>query len=193
MIIQLQGLQGKDNFLCRFIVNYANITNGFMCLLKKDTPFIWDEQAHESFDALKKALVSAPLLKPPNYNRDYLLYIIVFEDMIGMVVVQEDDELHENVVYYLSQTLVGPQLNYSHVKKLALATVHAVQHFHHYILLCKTTVIADVNPFQYVLTRRIIGVKYNKWIDILQEFDLDFASAKSKKSLVFAELMSDFP
>jgi hypothetical protein len=43
-IRQLQGLQGKANFLRRFIVNYANITKGFMRLLK-DTPFIWDEQA----------------------------------------------------------------------------------------------------------------------------------------------------
>jgi hypothetical protein len=42
-IRQLQGLQGKDNFLHLFIVNYANITNGFMHLLKKYTPFIWDE------------------------------------------------------------------------------------------------------------------------------------------------------
>jgi hypothetical protein len=42
-IHQLQGLQGKDNFLRRFIANYANITKGFMHLLKKDTPFIWDE------------------------------------------------------------------------------------------------------------------------------------------------------
>jgi hypothetical protein len=52
--------------------------------------------------------------------------------------------------------------------------------------------IVDVNPFQYILTRSIIGGKYNKWIFILQEFDLDFASAKSKKSLVFVELISDF-
>jgi hypothetical protein len=43
MIRQLHGLQGKVNFLRRFIVNYANITKGFMRLLKKDTPFIWDE------------------------------------------------------------------------------------------------------------------------------------------------------
>jgi hypothetical protein len=54
-------------------------------------------------------------------------------------------------------------------------------------------VVTDVNPFQYVLTRRIIGGKYNKWIVILQEFDLDFASAKSKKSLVFTELIFNFP
>jgi hypothetical protein len=39
-IRQLQGLQGKAKFLHRFTVKYANITKGFMCLLKKDTPFI---------------------------------------------------------------------------------------------------------------------------------------------------------
>jgi hypothetical protein len=39
-IHQLQGLQGKDKFLRQFIVKYANITKGFMHLLKKDTPFI---------------------------------------------------------------------------------------------------------------------------------------------------------
>jgi hypothetical protein len=40
MIRKLQGLQGKANFIRRFIVNYTNITKGLMCLLKKDTPFI---------------------------------------------------------------------------------------------------------------------------------------------------------
>jgi hypothetical protein len=54
-------------------------------------------------------------------------------------------------------------------------------------------VVSDVNPFQYVLTRHTIGGKYNKWISILQEFDLDFTSAKSKKSLVFVKLISEFP
>ena len=39
----------------------------------------------------------------------------------------------------------------------------------------------------------MIGGRYNKWIVILQEFDLEFVSAKSKKSLIFAELISDFP
>ena len=38
----------------------------------------------------------------------------------------------------------------------------------------------------------MIGGKYNKWIVILQEFDLDFVSAKLKKYLIFAELISDF-
>jgi hypothetical protein len=134
-IRQLQGLQGKANFLRWFIVNYANITKGFMHLLKKDTPFIWDERAQESFDALKKSLVSTPLLKSPDYGRDYLLYVTTSKETIGMVLVQEDDELHEHIIYYLSQNLVGPELKYSHVEKLALVVVHAVQRLRHYIFL----------------------------------------------------------
>ena len=53
--------------------------------------------------------------------------------------------------------------------------------------------VADANPFQYDLSRCIIEGKFNKWIVILQEFDLDFQSAKSKKSLVFTELILEFP
>ena len=42
-IRHLQCLQGMANFLRRFVVNFSNLTKGFMCLLKKDTPFYWDE------------------------------------------------------------------------------------------------------------------------------------------------------
>ena len=37
------------------------------------------------------------------------------------------------------------------------------------------------------------GGKYSRWILILQDFDLEFLFSKSKKSLVFAELISEFP
>lgn len=40
---------------------------------------------------------------------------------------------------------------------------------------------------------QVIGGKNNRFIVILQEFDLEIMSAKSKKSLVFAELILEFP
>ena len=46
-----------------------------MHLLKKDTPFEWDEWAQESFDALKRALASALVISPPDYSRDFSLYV----------------------------------------------------------------------------------------------------------------------
>jgi hypothetical protein len=87
--------------------------------------------------------------------------------------------------------LVELELHYSHIEKLVLAAVHDVQQFRRYILFRKTTVIVVVNPFQYLLTRRVISRKISRWIVFLQEFDLDFVSEKSKKSLVFVELISE--
>jgi hypothetical protein len=74
-----------------------------------------------------------------------------------------------------------------------LAVVQAVQRFRHYILSRKTIVISHCNPMQHILTRQLLGGKYSKWIFILQDFDLEFDHATSKKSLVFAELICDFP
>ena len=56
----------------------------------------------------------------------FFIYVVVSQETVGMVLVQEDEELHENVIYYLSRNLLDVELHYSHVEKLALATVHPV-------------------------------------------------------------------
>ena len=82
-------------------------------------------------------------------------------EMVGMVLVQEVEELHEHVIYYLSQNLIDVGICYSHVEKLSLAIFLAVQRLRHYILLHQALVVAHINPFQFVLTRRMIGGKYS--------------------------------
>ena len=118
-----------------------------MCLLKHDNPFPWDETTQLAFEALKKDLMSAPLLRPLDYSRYFILYMAALESTIGVVLVQEDDKLQEDVVSYLSAALDGPELRYSHVEKLDLAYFYVVQRIRHYILLRTTTVVVDVNPF----------------------------------------------
>ena len=100
-----------------------------------------------AFKALKKSLLSVPLLCPPDYSRDFILYLDTSESTIGVVLVQEDDKLQEHVLYYLNHALAGPKLRYSHVEKLALVVVYVVQRLRHYILLRTTIVVVDVNPF----------------------------------------------
>jgi hypothetical protein len=97
------------------------------------------------------------------------------------------------VIYYFSRSLTTTETKYLHVEKLALVAIQVVQRFRNYILLCRTILIFDCNPMQHILTRQFLGGKYSKWIVILQEFDLEFEHTKSKKYLVFAELICDLP
>ena len=46
---------------------------------------------------------------------------------------------------------------------------------------------------QYILSHQTLGGKYSKCIVILQEFNLEFITAKAKESLVFAELITNLP
>ena len=42
-LLELQSLQGKEKFLRHFVCNFAEKTHSYMCLLKKNTPFFWDD------------------------------------------------------------------------------------------------------------------------------------------------------
>ena len=99
---KLQSLQGKANFLHYFVLEYATKSYGFIHLLCTKIPFVWDQQAQESFDALKQALASTPLLSAPDFTRDFILYVSALENSISGVLVQEDDTHHEHVIYYIS-------------------------------------------------------------------------------------------
>ena len=97
-----------------------------MHLLKKYTHFVWDELTQHAFNTLKQAITHALVMQPPNYTKDYSLYVIASLSTIGIVLVQIDEHDHEHVIYYATKSLLDSETRYSHVEKLALATVIAV-------------------------------------------------------------------
>ena len=102
---------------------------------------------------LNAALASTPIISPPNYQKDFLLYLVALDTTVGMALVQTDDVHLENVIYYLSRGLFDAELKYPYIEKLALAAAFDVQNFFHYIILWTTTVISDANLMKYILSR----------------------------------------
>jgi hypothetical protein len=145
--------------LRHFIPNYAELTKGFTWLLKKGYEFVWDDMTNKAFEALKLSLTRTPLMFPLDYSQDYFLYLASSDSTIAMVLVQDDDSNDEHVIYYLIQSLKTTETKYLHVETLALANFQVSQRFLHYILLCRTTIIFDCNPMQYILTRQLLGGK----------------------------------
>ena len=46
---------------------------------------------------------------------------------------------------------------------------------------------------QYFLSRRQVNGKFARWIVILQEYDLEFSTLKSKKALILSKLVTTLP
>ena len=105
-VTELQSLHGKEFFLRLFVCNYAERTLGFMRLLKKDTPFVWDDFVQCMFDNLKHVLTHAAMLQLANYIKDYSLYVVASMSTIGMVLVQKNENDLEHVIYYDSKNLI---------------------------------------------------------------------------------------
>ena len=77
-----------------------------MRLLKKDTPFFWDDQDQCAFDNLKHALTHSPMIHPIDYSKDFLLYISASSTTITMVLVQENPNSQKHMIYYASKNLM---------------------------------------------------------------------------------------
>ena len=107
------------------------------------------------------------MIQPPDYSKDFLLYIVASATTVTMVLVQDNLHDQEHVIHYASKNLTDSETCYSHVEKLALAMVIAMQKFHRYILLRTTTILADQNPMYYILTLQVLRGKYSRWIIIL--------------------------
>ena len=63
--------------------------HGYMNILKKNTPFLWDDQAQGDFDNLKKGN-TLNCVSPRKLFKRFILYIVASTNTIGMVLVKED-------------------------------------------------------------------------------------------------------
>ncbi|XP_066357880.1 uncharacterized mitochondrial protein AtMg00860-like [Miscanthus floridulus] len=68
----LQGFLGLARYYRRFIKNYSSVAALLTALLKKEA-FLWSPTATDAFNALKKALSSAPVLQLPDCDKSFMV------------------------------------------------------------------------------------------------------------------------
>jgi hypothetical protein len=112
----LRSFLGHGRFYRRFIKDFSKITKSLTHLLQKDVAFNFDEKCLAAFRTLKSALVSAPIIKPPDWSQLFEIMCDASDYAVGAVLVQRK-ESRVHVVYYASETLNGAQLNYATTEK----------------------------------------------------------------------------
>ncbi|XP_048599790.1 uncharacterized protein LOC125579922 [Brassica napus] len=173
----IKSFLGHAGFYRRFIQDFSRIARPLTRLLCKETKFDFDSECLASFHTIKGALVSAPVVQPPDWDLPFEIMTDASDFAVGAVLGQrKDKKLH--VIYYASKTLDEAQCRYATTEKELLAIVYAFEKFRSYLVGSKVIVHTDHAALKYLLTKKDAKPRLLRWILLLQEFDLEIRDKK---------------
>ena len=146
--------------------------------------FQWTPDHQESFDKLKEALISTPVLAYPNYSKPFILETDASLKGLGAVLSQEDDEENFCIISYASHTLKlykRSMRNYSSAKlELLMLKRSGCKKFRDYLIGSKFMVLTDNNPLTYVHTP-CLSASQICWLSdlVLFDFEIKYRVGKS--------------
>jgi hypothetical protein len=88
-ITEVRSFLGLAGYYRRFIEGFSKIAKTMTSLLEKGREFKWDEKCQDSFDQLKKRLMSPPVLVMPDLQKGFDIYCDACGQGLGCVLMQE--------------------------------------------------------------------------------------------------------
>jgi len=170
---------GHAGFYRRFIKDFSRIARPLTNLLAKDAPFNFDDDCLLAFYTLKKALVTAPIIQPPDWSLLFEIMCDASDYAVGAVLGQCKDKQHY-AISYASKTLTDPQLNYATTEKELLVEVFAMDKFRSYLVGAKVIVYTDHAALKYLLTKKDAKPRLIRSILLLQELILKSGTRKEQ-------------
>ncbi|GBN65451.1 Retrovirus-related Pol polyprotein from transposon 297, partial [Araneus ventricosus] len=128
--------------------------------------FNWTEECEKSFNSLKQALTTSPVLTYPRTDKEFILDTDACNEGIGAVLSQKIGN-EECAIAYFSKSLGKPERNYCVMRKELLAIVKSIEHFHHYLYGRKFLLRTDHASLRWLLNFREPEGQIARWIQRL--------------------------
>ena len=105
---QVRSFLGLAGYYRKFIKNFAAKAQPLTVLTKKDTEWIWGREQEEAFQLLKDCLIKPPILRYPDFTRDFIIDTdasgLGGGSVLGQVQIVQGEE-REVVIAYASKHL----------------------------------------------------------------------------------------
>ncbi|KAL3693385.1 hypothetical protein R1sor_007036 [Riccia sorocarpa] len=168
---QLKSFLGLTGFYRRFVRRFAHIAQPLTSMLGKGKPWRWGTTQDIAFEALKEALLHAPILKWYDPSRPIKVATDASGSAVGAVLQQEwEDGWHP--VAYFSRKLLPAERNYHTTEREELAIVLATKHWKHYLGDKSFTVETDHKPLVYLETQKDLSKRQIRWAEWRQRFNM---------------------
>ena len=190
-VSEVRSFLGLAGYYRKFIKEFTKLASPLYSLLKKRISFEWDEDKENSFQKLKEALTSAPVLKIPDMSQPFIVRTDASDLGIGAVLMQQEGDDYRPVCYE-SRKLATNELNYPVHEKELLAIIYSLIKWRHYLEGNEFTVITDNNALTTIQTRKVLSRRQMRWLELMQNFDFTI-EYKSGKTNTVADALSRHP
>ncbi|XP_017241605.1 uncharacterized protein LOC135152094 [Daucus carota subsp. sativus] len=182
----LRGFLGLTGYYRKFVQHYGTIARPLTDLLQKDS-FHWSEEATKAFQALKNAMASTPVLRLPDFSKEFTIESDACNTGIGAVLTQEGQPLA-----YFSKALGIKGQAMSTYEKELMALVAAVKKWSSYLMDKHFTIKTDHWSLKYLTDQKISNLLQQKWISKLLGYDYTIVYRKGKENTVADALSRRF-
>jgi hypothetical protein len=150
--------------------------------LTKGISFKWTSDCENAFKTLKQALLTAPVLGYPNFNKPFILACDASGSAIGYILSQLGDDNNEHVIGYGGRALTNTEQNYSVTEQKLLALVSAVSYFHIYLANSTFDVYTDPKALTWLNSIKHINSRLIRWALKLQEYKFKVLHRPGKRN-----------
>ena len=171
--IEMQSFLSKNNFMRRFISDFAETIKPLQEMIKKDGNYKWTKDRKEAFEKIKEEIVEAPTLRILDNDKEFILYTFASNHSITVMLTHKDDVGEKFPISFMRMGLQGVELNYLAIDKQASAVFKAIKHFQPYILRSHTKVIVPHLAIRYFLIQKDPRDRRGNWLTSLQVYDLE--------------------
>jgi hypothetical protein len=122
---QLRAFLGLASYYRKFIKNYAEITSPLHAAINTEkNKLIWNSECDERFNLIKDLLCKAPVLRYPNFDKEFILDVDASFNSIGGILSQLDNNGNEHPIAYASRVLSSHEKGYCITRKELLALMN---------------------------------------------------------------------
>lgn len=175
----VQCFMGLCNYFRKFIPGYAQMVRPITQLTRKSTLFVWGGEQQGAFEAVKNALISAPVLAVPDLNADFDLVTDASDYGLGALLMQKG-----RPIAYESRGLNAAELNYGMPDKELLAVIWALTKWRCYLQARRFKVITDHQPsVAFPRCNLTAHRRRARWADFLSQFSIEWVYTPGKKNV----------
>ena len=131
---------------------------------------MWTEKCEGSFQKLKSLLCVEPVLRSPDFTKEFLLQTDASDVGVSAVLSQLDEEVADHPVAYYSSKLLAREQKYATTEKECLAIKLATQAFRVYLLRRPFIIQTDHRALEWLDRLRENNAKLSRWSIALQPF-----------------------